>query len=184
MIKNRRLAKLTSDRAIGNQKLALKSKLGPRYIEVSNRREGIGGNSQTCTCGAKVPKGLKERVHRCPECGLIASRDHVSANIVSLMAFGHADISLSGSRKNPASGLDVVRRGGDKVPTGESRGTRQGLFVVNLSLEFSMKRRPLVQGQSTTGISTAKATVGGKTRGHDRARPVLAREPGSVRGVA
>ena len=99
MIHNKRLSKIVSDRAIGKQKLLLRSKLGPRYFEVPNYRPGIGGNSQTCTCGASVPKELKDRVHRCLECGLVADRDHVSANIVSIIAFGHSDISLSSSHK-------------------------------------------------------------------------------------
>jgi putative transposase len=38
--------------------------------------------SQTCLCGAKVPKSLKVRTHICPECGLILNRDHVSAILI------------------------------------------------------------------------------------------------------
>jgi transposase len=38
--------------------------------------------SQTCLCGAKVPKSLKVRTHVCPECGLILNRDHVSAILI------------------------------------------------------------------------------------------------------
>jgi len=34
------------------------------------------GTSQQCSgCGAEVPKSLSERVHRCPECGLVEDRD-------------------------------------------------------------------------------------------------------------
>jgi putative transposase len=40
------------------------------------------GTSQTCTCGAAVRKKLSDREHVCPECGLIANRDHVSAQII------------------------------------------------------------------------------------------------------
>ena len=84
----RRVAKAASDRAIGNQKLLLQSKLGSRYHKASNQRPGIGGNSQTCICGEIVAKELRDRVHVCPTCGLIEDRDHVSANIVQLIAFG------------------------------------------------------------------------------------------------
>ncbi|MEO3783280.1 zinc ribbon domain-containing protein [Actinocorallia sp. B10E7] len=35
--------------------------------------------SQHCLCGQRTPKTLKQRVHRCPSCGLVADRDLVSA---------------------------------------------------------------------------------------------------------
>ena len=90
MLKNRRLAKSAADRGIAAQKAALKAVLGPRYVPTANQRAGIGGNSQTCLCGAAVPKTLTVRVHDCPECGLVAPRDVVSANICMLIAFGSA----------------------------------------------------------------------------------------------
>jgi IS605 OrfB family transposase len=37
------------------------------------------GTSQTCVCGAPVPKTLRHRWHQCEACGLSAARDHVSA---------------------------------------------------------------------------------------------------------
>jgi putative transposase len=37
------------------------------------------GPSQTCVCGAPVPKTLRHRWHQCEACGLSAARDHVSA---------------------------------------------------------------------------------------------------------
>src|SRR2546429_7932380 len=40
------------------------------------------GTSQTCVCGARVPKRLSDRVHVCTACGLMASRDHVSAQVI------------------------------------------------------------------------------------------------------
>ncbi|HQN01131.1 MAG TPA: transposase, partial [Candidatus Hydrogenedentes bacterium] len=72
MIRNRKQAKSASDRAIGKQKHLLQSKLGSRYYTTPTSRPGIGGNSQTCVCGASVPKELKDRIHRCPSCGLVA----------------------------------------------------------------------------------------------------------------
>ena len=38
--------------------------------------------SQTCVCGAKVPKRLADREHVCIACGWMASRDHVSAQVI------------------------------------------------------------------------------------------------------
>jgi putative transposase len=40
------------------------------------------GTSQTCTCGAVVPKTLADRWHKCSVCGLSAGRDHVSAQVI------------------------------------------------------------------------------------------------------
>jgi putative transposase len=40
--------------------------------------------SQNCSrCGKEVPKGLKERVHTCPACGLVLDRDvNAAVNIL------------------------------------------------------------------------------------------------------
>lgn len=40
------------------------------------------GTSQTCLCGASVPKTLSDRAHICLECELIAPRDVVSAQLI------------------------------------------------------------------------------------------------------
>ena len=40
------------------------------------------GTSQTCPCGAPVPKTLSQRWHECSACGLSLARDHVSALVI------------------------------------------------------------------------------------------------------
>lgn len=50
------------------------------------------GTSQTCLCGLRVPKGLGDRWHDCPACGLSAGRDHVSSQVI-----------LSRARNRPSS---------------------------------------------------------------------------------
>jgi putative transposase len=40
------------------------------------------GTSQTCLCGATVRKTLAVREHVCLSCGLVGSRDHISAQII------------------------------------------------------------------------------------------------------
>lgn len=40
------------------------------------------GTSQTCICGATVRKKLSDREHVCGICGLVAPRDHVSAQVI------------------------------------------------------------------------------------------------------
>ena len=49
---------------------------GREFVKVDPR-----GTSQTCLCGAKVPK-VWDRWHSCPACGLERARDHVSAQLI------------------------------------------------------------------------------------------------------
>lgn len=50
---------------------------GRQLVQVPPR-----GTSQTCLCGAAVPKTLRQRWHRCEVCGLSQARDHVSAQLI------------------------------------------------------------------------------------------------------
>lgn len=50
---------------------------GRQLIHVNPRK-----TSQTCVCGASVPKRLSDREHFCTACGLIADRDHVAAQVI------------------------------------------------------------------------------------------------------
>jgi len=61
------------------------------YIEYKSKRQGKrfikippGGTSQTCICGASVPKDLSVRVHTCPKCGYTGDRDIVSAKVIKM----------------------------------------------------------------------------------------------------
>ena len=58
------------------QMLAYKAEgAGGRLIEVDPRN-----TTQACSgCGVIVPKGLSDRVHSCPDCGLVLDRDHNAA---------------------------------------------------------------------------------------------------------
>jgi putative transposase len=59
-------------------KLAYKAEsAGRSFVQVPPH-----GTSQICLCGEKVPKGLRERWHRCFSCGLSAPRDVVSAQLI------------------------------------------------------------------------------------------------------
>ena len=59
-------------------KLAYKAEeAGRKLIQVDPR-----GTSQACLCGAEVRKTLAQRWHQCPDCGLSAARDHVSAQLI------------------------------------------------------------------------------------------------------
>ena len=80
MMKNHHLAKSISDAGWSQLINFTKSKAeyAGKIVELVNPR----GTSQVCICGHPVPKNLSMRIHRCPNCGLMAGRDHVSANVV------------------------------------------------------------------------------------------------------
>jgi putative transposase len=183
MLANRRLARKTADTALGAQKHALLSKLGPdRFVEVANYRPGIGGNSQTCLCGEPVPKTLKDRDHRCPACGIQCDRDLMSASIVEHQAFGtlHRSFVMDCGQQVIASALEslecrvalnsqglepesvqalkakaAVRRGESKRRAGKPKLPR----TRKRSPEFSVKRQPpatLKQRNTADGKPTAE----------------------------
>lgn len=80
MVRNAHLSKSIADAGWGKFISYLKYKClkyGKKFIKVPP-----GGTSQTCICGAHVPKDLSIRVHKCPECGFMADRDLVSAMVI------------------------------------------------------------------------------------------------------
>ena len=80
MMHNHKLAKSIADAGWGTffQMLAYKAEEAGTLVEFVNPN----GTSQTCLCGERVPKTLKDRLHVCPSCGLIADRDWVSAKLI------------------------------------------------------------------------------------------------------
>lgn len=80
MLRNRRLSKSISDAGWRKFIIYLTYKAerqGKRFVQVPAH-----GTSQTCICGANVPKTLAVRIHECDRCGLIQDRDIVSAKII------------------------------------------------------------------------------------------------------
>ncbi|SFR11888.1 RNA-guided endonuclease InsQ/TnpB family protein, partial [Desulfoscipio geothermicus] len=80
MVKNRHLSKSIADAGWGKfvDYLEYKClKYGKSFVKAP-----ASGTSQTCVCGAHVPKDLSVRVHKCLECGLVADRDVVSAMVI------------------------------------------------------------------------------------------------------
>ena len=80
MVKNHHLAKSISD--AGWSQLINLTKSKAEYAGKMVERVNPRGTSQVCICGHPVPKKLSMRIHQCPNCGLIAGRDHVSANVI------------------------------------------------------------------------------------------------------
>lgn len=72
-------------------KLAYKAaEAGRRLVKVDPH-----GTSQTCLCGAPVPKTLSQRWHQCEQCGLSAARDHVSAQLILGLGLSQLGITQS-----------------------------------------------------------------------------------------
>ena len=63
--------------------------------------------SQHCPCGARVPKPLAERVHRCPACRLRGDRDAVAAVLASFVVFTQPGESSS-ARVDYAAAADAL----------------------------------------------------------------------------
>ncbi len=78
MVRNHCLAKSISDAGWGRfiGMIAYKAEsAGGQLIRVNPRN-----TTQNCfRCGHQVKKNLSERIHECPHCGLVMSRDHNAA---------------------------------------------------------------------------------------------------------
>ncbi len=182
MLQNRRLARSASDRALGAQVQALTSALGPRLVLTPNRREGIGGNSQTCLCDAPVPKRLGDEWHDGPACGLSAPRDLVSANIVERIAFGthHLDTAPgrgpSAASRQPEDAEGATARARESVsgPDGEATTAHPPVRAHAV---------PDTPGDASTSCDLMQGNTAGGHGLRRKARPVpigpqpLAREP-------
>jgi transposase len=163
MFRNSRMAKSASDRAISSLKLRIKSTLAPeRIFLVSTTDENGGGNSQTCTCGAHVPKTLKDRIHACASCGRTGDRDVVAADRVHLRTFGRVT-QVRGQRIWPAS-QDVCKCGEHKSKSikrwsGESASAGFEVFD---------------EAQTSQAFRAKEHTSGGKPTEEDKTSLVLA----------
>ncbi|MGI0085113.1 MAG: RNA-guided endonuclease InsQ/TnpB family protein, partial [Nitrososphaerales archaeon] len=84
MVKDHHLAKSIHDASWGKliQYASYKAENAGKRVELVNP----GGTTQTCSgCGNVVKKSLSERVHRCPNCGLLLDRDcNAALNILAI----------------------------------------------------------------------------------------------------
>ena len=76
------------------------------------------GTSQICSgCGVRVEKGLGERMHRCPECGLVLDRD------------------VNAARNVLKRGLEIGRGPPEYTPGGEEATTPLSVWVQAASVK-------------------------------------------------
>jgi putative transposase len=80
MVQNHHLSRAISD--AGWYQLICLTKSKAEEAGKSVGQVNPNGTSQTCVCGYSVPKDLSVRVHKCPKCGLVLGRDHVSAILI------------------------------------------------------------------------------------------------------
>jgi transposase len=119
-MKQSNLAKSISDAAWSQFLFCLRYKAenaGGASIEVR-----AAYTSQTCpACSCLVQKTLDIRVHHCPDCGYVASRDVAAAQVVELRGLAG---TLPGRKVNPTSNVAewVARssplKGGEDVTNG------------------------------------------------------------------
>jgi putative transposase len=113
MVRNPHLAKSILDAGWGTLvRLTAYKSVMLRGTEIE--RVNAQYSSQDCSrCGCRVPKTLAERMHRCPQCGLIMNRDANAANVIELRAFGSNTVG-QGSCPNP---LRLEQTQGETRPT-------------------------------------------------------------------
>lgn len=110
-----RLAKSILDAAWGQLIYRLRykaEKAGSQLVEVDPR-----GTTQECSqCGETVKKELSERIHNCPNCGLILCRDENAAiNILNRATGGRPGIYACENRVSPYFDKAVVVEAGSSI---------------------------------------------------------------------
>ena len=95
--------------------------------------------SQHCPCGARVPKCLADRVHRCPTCQLCGDRDAVAAVLASFVVFAqpYEPRSAQVDYVAAADALPAIRRAvsipdsgwQDTLSESNDRSAREGSFL-------------------------------------------------------
>jgi len=101
MLQNHRLSKSISDAAwrmlvTTTQNKAVEA--GSVVVLVDPRN-----TSQMCSrCGLKVPKSLSDRVHECPQCGLVMDRDENAA--INILRLGLQSLRIESMEALPLQG--------------------------------------------------------------------------------
>lgn len=108
MLKNEHLARSISDAAWSTftNMLSYKAeRAGGTFVKVDPKM-----TSQACSgCGVTVRKGLSDRVHSCPDCGLVLDRDHNAAlNILRRAVLRPGDLNVAGCGKRDRRNLKAA----------------------------------------------------------------------------
>ena len=101
--RGRSLRRNIHDAALGNLLRMIAWKCirdGRRFAAVDPR-----GTTQACSgCHAVVPKTLRDRVHRCPDCGLVMDRDvNAARNVLDRTGWGPGAVKPGEALRSPGS---------------------------------------------------------------------------------
>ncbi len=121
MMQNHHLAKSIADASWSKliEFTAYKAEYAGKIVELVNPK----GTSQTCICGYPVPKKLSTRIHKCPSCGLVAGRDHVSANII----LNRSTVGIAGIEACPSNlSIETMTQEAPSVREGVVHGGQLG----------------------------------------------------------
>ncbi len=101
MVQNHHLAKSILDAGWGQiiRFTAYKAAYAGKIIELVDPY----WTSQTCLCGHRVPKKMSVRIHKCPKCGLILNRDHVSAILIEIK--GKLNVGMDCAELTPVESM-------------------------------------------------------------------------------
>jgi len=134
--------------------------------------------SQHCPCGARVPKRLADRVHRCPACQLTGDRDAVAAVLASFVVVEPRD-QPSAARVDYAAStaaLSEIRSAlrspyqgwQDTLSESTDLSARDGFFVTR----WTSTPDPVVVARRTVGMASCSTRneIGLRRTTSDRAR--------------
>jgi hypothetical protein len=119
--------------------------------------------SQHCLCGQRVPKRLSQRTHCCPECGLRADRDIVSAVLAACVeladpddpATARVDYELARALR---AGLTCQQEDrAQSTGTSPKRDHRAGAARAG-----SLRRRPLLSNATVTRPTPEQTSTTGR----------------------
>ena len=128
--------------------------------------------SQVCHCGTEVPKTLGDRVHACPNCGIVCDRDLYSAFLASCVEEETLD---AGRAEKLWPGVDALLRAASSRWSEQARG-RQKSFHGHVRQGDA--RQSLSPVAARTNVGEAHDGVV-PSKGRERAR--AGRTPGTPR---
>jgi hypothetical protein len=125
--------------------------------------------SQVCHCGVEVLKNLRDRVHACPNCGIVCDRDLYSAFLASCVEGGRLD---AGRAERLWPGVDALLRAASGRQHEQAKGSRKS------STGKETLRRSLSPVEPRMNVGEAHDDVV-PSKGRERAR--AAGTPGTPR---
>ncbi len=98
--------------------------------------------SQDCSiCKYRVPKTLADRLHICPNCGVVLERDHNAANTIEFRAFGSNTVGMECPEPNACGdGASTLSLIGQVLSSKQEAPTESISSVVSSSLSRNITK--------------------------------------------